>query len=82
MIRNDAQLALTRERLQQAERILEATKQDFGHNPVQYRLFSAGIIDIIDSMRADIDAYLGVAPARDSVPQPSDHEVASGSGRP
>ena len=82
MIRNDAQLALTRERLQQAERILEATKRDFGHNPVQYHLFSIGIIDIIDSMQADIDAYLGATPAREPVPHPSDHVPVPGAGRP
>jgi hypothetical protein len=82
MIRTDAQLALARERLQQAERILELTKQECGHNPVQYPLFSAGIIDIIDSMRADIDAYLGVAPVRDPAPHPSDQEAAHEAGRP
>ena len=79
MIRTDAQLTLMRERLQQAERILELTKQECGHNPVQYPIFSAGIIDIIDSMRADIDAYLATPTAREPSPtQPADHEPVAG----
>ncbi len=70
MILSDAGLEVTRDQLRRAERILELTKQEVGHNPVQYHLFSAGVIDMIDSLRAEIDAYLGVTPARDSVAHP------------
>lgn len=61
---HDAGLEVLRDQLRRAERILELTKQEVGHNPVQYRLFSQGIIDLIESLRADLDAYPGVAPAR------------------
>lgn len=77
MIRTDAQLVLARRNLQQAESILEANKRDFGHNPVQYRLFSMGIIDIINSMRDDIDAYTGEVTPRERVAE-SEYEPAVG----
>lgn len=61
MITNDNELRITRERLRQAESILESTRRDFlPHNPVQYRLFAGTTIDLIQSIRADIDAYLGI----------------------
>ncbi len=66
MIVNDAELDVVQRQLERAERILELTKEECGHNPVQYRIFSAGIIDIIDSMRADIDAYLATSPTTPS----------------
>jgi hypothetical protein len=63
MIADDDDLRRTRERLHQAEAALDATWREVGHNPVQYKLFSDGLIDLIRSFRADIDSYLGLAPA-------------------
>jgi hypothetical protein len=61
MITNDNDLRSTRERLRQAESIFEATRRDFlPHNEVQCRLFSGTTIDLIQSIRAEIDAYLGI----------------------
>ncbi len=76
MITNDAGLELVREQLQRAERILEANKRDFGHNPVQYDLFSANVMDMIDEMRADIDAYLGTTTPREGAAFASELEPA------
>ncbi len=78
MIRTDAQLAVARQRLAKAEAMLDDTKREVGHNPVQYPFFSAGLIDLIDSMRADIDAYLGVAP----VPHTPDQVAVPETSRP
>lgn len=82
MIVNDAELEVVQSQLRKAEHILELTKREVGHNPVQYHLFSSGIIDLIDSLRADIDAYLGVTTAREPVTHPPDQQVTSGTARP
>ncbi len=82
MINTDAELGVVRDELRRAEAVLESTKRKFAHNPVQYDLFSAGIIDIIDSMRADIDAYLGGPPAREPAGHPTDQGVTPGAARP
>lgn len=61
MIRDDAGLAHVRDQLRRAESILESYRREFlPHNEVQYRLFSGSTVDLIRSMRADIDAYLGI----------------------
>jgi hypothetical protein len=66
LITNDNELRITRERLRLAEAALEATRRDFlPHNEVQYRLFAGSTIDLIQSIRAEIDAYLGIGPDAD-----------------
>jgi hypothetical protein len=66
MITNDNELRLTRERLQLAEAALDACRRDFlPHNEVQYHLFAGSTIDLIQSIRAEIDAYLGIGPDTD-----------------
>jgi hypothetical protein len=66
MIANDNELRITRERLALAEAALDACRRDFlPHNEVQYRLFAGSTVDLILSIRADIDAYLGIGPDPD-----------------
>jgi hypothetical protein len=61
VITNDAELEVVRKQLQRAEAALEACRRDFlPHNEVQYRLFAGSTIDLIQSLRAEIDAYLGI----------------------
>jgi hypothetical protein len=63
MITNDNELRLTRERLQLAEAALDSLRRDLlPVNEVQYRLFSAAPIELIRSIRDEIDLYLGIAP--------------------
>jgi hypothetical protein len=79
MITNDNELQITRERLRLVESALEATRRDFlPHNEVQYRLFSGTTIDLILSIRADIDAYLGIGPDADLAVSLEGAEVALG----
>lgn len=66
MITTESELDLVREQLHRAESALQATRRKFADNPIQYRLFSETTIDLIRSLRADIDAYLGVAPTREN----------------
>ena len=64
MITNDNELRITRDRLRLAEAALDACRRDFlPHNEVQYRMFAGSTIDLIHSIRGEIDAYLGLAPA-------------------
>ncbi len=66
MITNDAELEVVRQQLHRAEAALDACRRDFlPHNEVQYRLFAGSTIDLIQSIRADIDAYLGIGPDTD-----------------
>src|SRR4051812_33262383 len=66
MITNDNELRITRERLRLAESALDAYRRDLlPHNEVQYHLLAGSTIDLIQSIRADIDAYLGIAPDTD-----------------
>ncbi len=61
MITNDNELRITRERLSLAEAALESLRRDvMPRNEVQYRLFSGTTIDLIRSIRADINDYLGI----------------------
>lgn len=79
MITNDDELRITRERLRLAEAALEAARRDFlPHNEVQYRLFSGSTIDLIQAIRADIDAYLGIGPDTDLAVSLEGSEVALG----
>ncbi len=66
MITNDNELRITRERLHLAESALDAYRRDLlPHNEVQYHLLAGSTIDLIQSIRADIDAYLGIGPDTD-----------------
>jgi hypothetical protein len=66
VIRTDAELEVVRQQLHLAEAALDACRRDFlPHNEVQYRLFAGSTIDLIQSLRADIDAYLGIGPDTD-----------------
>jgi hypothetical protein len=58
MIHNDEELLRARQRLRDLEEILDSTWREVGHNPVQYKLFSAGTIDLIQDFRREIDEYL------------------------
>jgi hypothetical protein len=66
VIRNDVELEVVRKQLHRAEAALDACRRDFlPHNEVQYHLFAGSTIDLIRSIRADIDAYLGIGPDTD-----------------
>lgn len=66
MITNDDELRITRERLRLAEAALDAYRRDLlPRNEVQYRLLAGSTIDLVQSIRAEIDAYLGLAPDTD-----------------
>jgi hypothetical protein len=80
VITNDNELRITRERLAQAESILDSCRRDFlPHNEVQYRLFAGSTIDLIQSMRADIDAYLGIGTDTDLAVSLQGEDVSLGS---
>jgi hypothetical protein len=61
MIEDDEGLKVVLEQLQLAESMLEKTHQQFGHNPVQYKLFADGLIDLIEGFRSELRAH-GVMP--------------------
>ncbi len=66
MITNDNELRITRERLGLAEAALDSLRRDvLPVNEVQYHLFAASTIDLIQSLRTDIDVYLGIGPDTD-----------------
>ncbi len=65
MIRNDAELAVTRQQLDRAERALRSLREEVEpHNPARFRLMAESYIDMIQRLRAAVDAYLGVVPVR------------------
>ncbi|MGL4552973.1 MAG: hypothetical protein ACRC33_17495 [Gemmataceae bacterium] len=79
MITDDNELRITRERLRLAEAALESSRRDFlPHNEVQYRLFAGSTIDLIQSIRADIDAYLGIGTDTDLAVSLEGADVALG----
>lgn len=60
---NDTQkeLELTREQLARAERALEAIRRDvLPLSQPRYKLMAEGYVEQIQSLRAQIDAYLGI----------------------
>ena len=61
MITTDKELELTRQALRLAESALASYRRDIlPHNERNYRLFSATTIDLIYSIRGEIDEYLGI----------------------
>src|SRR5437660_1576640 len=62
VITNDTELEVVRQQLRKAEAALDACRHDFRDNEVQYRLFAGSTIELIQSIRAEIDAYLGIGP--------------------
>ena len=70
MITTDAELELTRERLKLVEAALDSLRRDVkSKNEKLYQVMSVGYIDLLLSIRGDIDAYLGIRPS------PQDTEV-------
>jgi hypothetical protein len=63
MITNDAELQITRERLGLVEAALDSLRRDVkSKNERLYALMAESYIDLLLSIRGDIDAYLGIAP--------------------
>ena len=70
MIANDEQLQLVREQVATLESALESlAKSVCPRSEMQYRVFAEGYVDQIAILRADIDAYLGIASPRNSEPE-------------
>jgi hypothetical protein len=66
MITNDNELRITRERLALAEAALDSLRRDvLPVNEAQYHLLAGSTIELIQSIRAEIDAYLGIGPDTD-----------------
>ena len=69
MIHNDEQLQVVQEQLARVEQALASIRKDIlPKNPRNYAVFSESYIDMIRTLRAEIDAYLGLdltAPSAD-----------------
>ncbi len=62
MIMNDNQLAIVREQLATAEAALDAIRREVQpQNPRTYAVMAEPYIDVVLSLRAEIDAYLGIS---------------------
>jgi hypothetical protein len=65
MITNDAQLEVVREQLRRIEAALDSLRREVkvkSKNEKLYEVMSRGYIDLLLSIRGDIDAYLGIDP--------------------
>ncbi len=79
MIRNYKDLALTREQLDRVMNILVSYHEElYAKNPRNYLLYGEGAIDMILQLRAEIDAFLKIAPVPPDVPLPGDNRTAGG----
>jgi hypothetical protein len=64
VIRNYNDLAHYREQLARAENaLISLHKEVYAKNPRNYALYAEGPIDMILELRAEIDAFLHIAPA-------------------
>jgi hypothetical protein len=77
MIHNHAQLAITRKLLTHAENALVDLHQEvYAKNPRNYAVFSESYIDMILKLRAEIDAFLHIAPAPPELQPSGDNGTA------
>ena len=77
MIRNYKDLAHFREQLNRAENALIALHERvYAKNPRNYAVFAEGPIDMILELRAEIDAFLLIAPAPPETPPSGDNGTA------
>jgi hypothetical protein len=61
MIKNDAELEVVRSQLGRVEAALDSLRRDVKpKNENMYALMAESYIDLLHSLRADIDAYLGI----------------------
>ena len=61
MITNDAELSVVRQQLGRVEAALDSLRRDVkAKNENMYELLAGSYIDMLQSLRADIDAYLGI----------------------
>ena len=71
MITNDEELEIVRRQLKRAESALDSLRHDVKpKNEELYHLMAESYIDMLLSLRTDIDAYLGIAPVKLSVEAP------------
>ncbi len=69
MIRNYKQLEISRNQLALLEEILISLhKEVYDANPRNYALYGEGTIDMILQLRAEIDAFLHIAPSAEDAP--------------
>jgi hypothetical protein len=79
MIRNYKDLAHFRTQLAHAENALVSLHERvYAKNPRNYAVFSESYIDMILELRAEIDAFLKIAPARTDIPPSGDNAIAGG----
>jgi hypothetical protein len=78
MIRNETQLERTREALRHVEAALATLyRQKADIHPDRFALMAEPILDQLHSLRADIDAYLGVTEATEAVVPPDTEGATS-----
>lgn len=64
MIKNSGQLEVVRQQLIRAETALESLRSELlPKNQQMYELISESYVEVIQSLRSEIDLYLGIAPA-------------------
>jgi hypothetical protein len=70
MISNYKQLEVVRRQLGRAEDALVSLHEGVFHrNPRNYAVFAESYIDMILKLRAEIDAFLGIAPQPETPPE-------------
>ena len=70
MISNYKQLEVVRRQLNRAENALVSLHEGVYHrNPRNYAVFSESYIDMILKLRAEIDAFLHIAPQPEAAPE-------------
>src|SRR5579872_3462746 len=63
MITNDAELEVVRKQLARVEAALDSLRREVKpKNEKTYHLMAETSIDLLQSLRSEIDAYLGIAP--------------------
>jgi len=79
MIRNYKDLAHFREQLTRAENaLISLHERVYAKNPRNYAVYAEGPIDMILELRAEIDAFLHIAPAPAELPASGDNGTAGG----
>lgn len=67
MIENDNQLAIVAEQLANAEAALDAIRREVRpQNPQLYKVMAEPYIDVVLSLRAEMDAYRGIVAVPES----------------
>lgn len=83
MITNYKDLAVVRRQLALAEDALVSLHEGVHHrNPRNYAVFAESYIDMILKLRAEIDAFLGIAPQPEAAPEENGPNGQDGASPP